>query len=139
MPTVKKDVSIDAAAEEVWRIAGDPGQIADWLPPIESSRVEGDRRFCTLADGGGQIEERILEHSDEERRYRYEILDGPMPLSSYVSTFEVADYGEHAHVTWTADFEPQEASQEQELVEMFEEIYNGGLDALKQKAEQNGG
>ena len=43
MPTVKKDVSIDAAAEEVWRIGGDPGRIADWLPPIESSRVEGDR------------------------------------------------------------------------------------------------
>lgn len=139
MPTVTKDISIDAAADEVWRIAGDPAQIADWLPPIESSKVEGDRRSCTLADGGGQIEERILEHSDEERRYRYEILDGPMPLSSYVSAFEVAEHDGHAHVTWSAEFEPEDAGQEQELVQTFDEIYGSGLDALKQQAEQNGG
>ncbi len=139
MPSVEKDISIDAGAEEVWRIAGDPGRIADWLPPIESSRVEGDRRSCTLADGGGQIEERILEHSDEERRYRYEILEGPMPLSSYVSAFEVADDDGHAHVTWTAEFEPEDPGQEQELVQTFDEVYGSGLDALKEKAEQDGG
>ncbi len=138
MPTVKKDVTIEAAADEVWQIAGDPARISDWLPPIESSSVDGDRRSCTLADGGGQIEEKILEHSDEDRRYRYEILDGPMPLSTYVSVFEVVDHEGYAHVTWTAEFEPEDASQEQELVQTFDEMYGKGLEALKQRAESAG-
>lgn len=138
MPTVQQEIQIDAAPDEVWQVAGDPGRIADWLPALESSRVEGDRRSCTLARGG-QIEEKILEHSDEERRYRYQILEGPMPLSSYVSTFEVADHGGHAYITWTAEFEPEDPAQAAELVQTFEEIYSGGLDALKQKVEQNGG
>lgn len=136
MPTVQKDITIDAEADQVWRIAGDPAQISDWLPPIESSRVEGDHRSCTLADGG-QIEERILEHSDEERRYRYEILEGPMPLSSYVSSLEVADHDGHAHVTWTAEFEAEDSDQEQELLRTFDEMYGGGLEALKQRVEEN--
>lgn len=135
MPTLTKEANIDAAAGEVWRIAGDPARIADWLPPIASSRVEGERRFCTLADDGGQIEEKILEHSDERRRYRYEILEGPMPLSSYVSTFEVAERDGRAHVFWTADFVPEDPGAEQELVQTFDEIYEGGLEALRQRAE----
>ncbi|MCA1700683.1 MAG: SRPBCC family protein [Actinobacteria bacterium] len=139
MPTVKQHIQIDATADETWQVAGDPARIADWLPPIETSHIEGDRRSCTLAEGGGQIEERILEHSDTERRYHYEILDGPMPLSSYVSTFEVEDHDGHAHVAWTAQFEPQDAGQEQELVGTIEEMYSGGLAALKQKVEHGEG
>lgn len=135
MPTVTKEAEIDAVAEDVWRIAGDPARIADWLPPLESSRVEGERRFCTLADDGGLIEERILEHSDEQRRYRYEILEGPMPVSSYVSTFEVADRDGRAHVSWTADFVAEDPGAEQELVQTFDQIYASGLEALRQRAE----
>lgn len=135
MPTVKQEIQIDAAAAEVWRVAGDPSRIADWAPAIARSSVEGDRRSCTLADGGVQIEEKILEHSDEERRYRYEVLDGPMPLSSYVSSFEVADHGPQAQVTWAAEFEPEDPAQEEELVRTFEEIYGDGLVALKARVE----
>lgn len=112
-------------------------RIADWLPALESSRVEGDRRSCTLAQGG-EIEERILEHSDAERRYRYQILEGPMPLSSYVSTFEVEGHNGHAHVIWTAEFEPEDPAQEQEIAQTFEEIYGGGLESLKEKVENGG-
>lgn len=139
MPTMKQQIQIDATAQDVWKLAGDPARIADWLPPIESSHVEGDRRSCTLAEGGAQIEERILEHSDARRRYHYEILDGPMPLSSYSSTFEVKDRDGHAQVVWTAQFEPEDAGQEQELVGTFEDMYSAGLAALKQKVEQPGG
>lgn len=134
MPTVQEQIRIDAAPEEVWSLAGDPGRIADWLPALESSRVEQDRRSCTLVEGG-RIEERILQHSDDERRYRYEVLEGPMPLSSYVSSLEVADHDGHAHVTWTAEFEPEHPAQEQELVQTFEQIYSGGLQSLKDRLE----
>ena len=135
MPSVQQDIQIDASPTQVWQVAGDPGRIADWLPALESSSVAGDRRSCTLAEGG-DIEEKILEHSDADRRYRYQILDGPLPVSSYESIFAVADHDGHAHVTWTAEFEPEDAGQEQELVETFEEMYSSGLEALKPQVEQ---
>jgi uncharacterized protein YndB with AHSA1/START domain len=131
MPTVKQEIHIDAAPAEVWRVAGDPGRIADWSPAIASSSVEGDRRSCTLADGGAQIEETILDHSDEERHYRYEVLDGPLPVSSYVSSFEVTEHGLQTQVTWAAEFEPADPAQEEELVRTFEEIYGDGLAASR--------
>lgn len=137
MPTVQQQIEIAASPEDVWALAGDPARIADWLPAIDTSCLEGDRRSCTLVDGG-QIEERILEHSDAERRYRYEILEGPMPVSAYNSSFEVRDHDGHAQVIWTADFEPEEPGQEQQLVETFEQIYSGGLESLKNKAEGAG-
>ena len=42
-------------------------------------------------------------------------------------------------MTWIANFEPEEAGQEQELVGTFEDVYSSGLEALRQKVEQNGG
>lgn len=132
MTTVTKSAQIDAPAEAVWRVAGDPGRIADWLPALATSELNGDRRSCTLVDGGA-IEERILEHSEAERRYRYEILDGPMPVSSYVSTLSVDGHDGHSHVSWKAEFEPEDPSQEAELREAFEQIYSEGLEALAQR------
>lgn len=58
-----------------------------------------------------------------------------MPVSAYSSTFEVQDHDGHARVTWTAEFEADEAAQEQELIETFEQLYSGGLKSLKDKAE----
>jgi len=58
-----------------------------------------------------------------------------MPVRSYVSTFEVADRDGRAHVSWTADFEAADPGAEQELVQNFDQIYDSGLEALRQRAE----
>jgi uncharacterized protein YndB with AHSA1/START domain len=134
MANVEQTIQIDAPAEKVWRLAGDPGRIADWMPALSTSTVVGDRRSCGLAQGG-QIEERILEHSDDERRYRYEIREGPMPLRTYVSSLSVDGQDGSTQVRWVADFEPEDPAQEDEVAQTFQQLYAQGLQALKAKVE----
>ena len=137
MANVRETVMIAAHPNDVWEIAGDPGRIADWVPAIASSAADGDERSCTLVDGAELIE-RILERSDVERYYDYEIVDAPMPVRFYRSRLTVSEREGIAHVDWTAEFEPQRAGDEDRLVEALSATYRGGLDALRDQVEARG-
>lgn len=126
--------TIDAHPEKVWKIAGDPAKISEWLPLIERSQLEGDRRECAIRDGGGEIVERITSRSDDGLFYEYEILESPLPLRSYRSRFALEEHDGHTHVNWVAIFEPEDPSAEQELRGMFSQTYRDGLDRLAELA-----
>lgn len=134
MGHVSEEITVHAAPEKVWELAGDPGRIADWLPALTSSRLDGDQRHCTLQEGG-ELNERIIARSDAERSYTYEIVDGPLPVTSYRSTLSVSGHEDHAHVTWAADFEAQEPSADSELEDTLGGMYQQGLAALRDKVE----
>jgi uncharacterized protein YndB with AHSA1/START domain len=69
MATIHEAITINADPAAVWAIAGDPGRIAEWLPALASSTASGDRRSCTLQDGG-DLQERIIRRSDLSALYR---------------------------------------------------------------------
>ncbi len=135
MGKVVEETTINAGPETVWALAGDPGRIADWVPALKTSQLEGDTRRCAL-EAGGELEERILEHSADDRFYVYEITDGPMPLRSYRARFAVEGHDGHTHVVWTAEFEPEEAEQDGELEQTFSEVHRQGLETLRERAER---
>jgi len=131
---ISENITVDRSPEAVWAIAGDPGAIGDWLPALtESSYSEGER-VCLTGDGA-EIRERIVEHSDAERSYTYEIVNSPLPLKSYRSTLVVHGHGDHSHVTWEAQFEALEEGQEPELEAMFSGLYREGLASLRDRVE----
>jgi carbon monoxide dehydrogenase subunit G len=134
MAHIHEEIEIHAAPGDIWALAGDPGRIADWLPALSSSRAAGDKRECTMTNGA-ELKERILEHSDEERSYNYEIVDAPMPVRSYRSRLSVQGHDGHSHVHWEAEFEPEDAEQEAELLEMFTRTYRDGLESLRDRLE----
>jgi len=134
MAHIHETIQIEADPDHVWSVAGDPGRIADWLPLLSSSRVDAGERECTMTNGG-ELKERILEHSDEQRSYAYEIVQSPLPLRSYRSRFSVAGHQGHSHVDWEADFDPERAEQEAELVDTFSQTYRDGLESLRQRVE----
>lgn len=134
MAHVHEEIEINASPDEIWPLAGDPGRIADWLPALSSSRAEGSARECTMVNGA-ELKERILEHSDEQRSYSYEIVEAPVPLRCYTSRLSVHGHDGHTHVVWDADFEPEDAEQEGELVEMFTQTYREGLESLRERFE----
>jgi len=100
MTKINESMTIQADADRVWAIVGDLGTISNWLPAIAKSSVDGDQRSCTTVDGA-DLQERIVERSDAERFYVYEITDSPMPLASYRSRLGVEAHGDHSrHGTW---------------------------------------
>jgi hypothetical protein len=134
MTHVHETIEIHAAPGDIWAVAGDPARIGEWVPALAGATVEGDRRSCTTGDGA-TIEERILERSDEERYYTYEITAAPFPVSSYRSTVSVHGHGDHSHVSWEAEFEPQSPEAGPELATAFGEIYRQGLESLRERLE----
>jgi hypothetical protein len=61
------EVGIDVAVApgEAWALAGDPGRVGEWFPPVTECVMNGDVRRVTL--GGRALVERIVDHDDEAR------------------------------------------------------------------------
>jgi hypothetical protein len=125
---------IAAAPDAVWKIAGDAGNIADWLPAIEKSHLDGDIRHATFAGGGGEATERIVEHDDAARYYVYEYLAGPLPLQFYRARIEVAAHPDGSIVNWSSEFGAGSPEEEAALAEAIAGIYRGGLETLAAQA-----
>lgn len=131
---INESMVISASPEAVWRIGGDPGTVADWLPAIEKSHLDGDIRHATFAGGGGEATERIVEHNDAGKYYVYEYLTGPLPLKFYRSRFEVGAHPEGAIVHWTAEFGAGSPEEEAGLAEAIAGIYRAGMETLAARA-----
>lgn len=114
---LKADTQRDFAysADRVWRIAGDFGGLAQWLPGISACRVEGSGaadqggnavRSVDVLDGSVTIER--LETLDEANRtYSYSILQakGLDASNEYHATLAVIPTGDNqCRVTWSARF-----------------------------------
>jgi Polyketide cyclase / dehydrase and lipid transport len=132
---VTETVVVTARPDAVWDVVGDAGAIADWVPAIESSRLEGDVRHATFAGGGGDATERIVEHDDAARSYVYEFLSGPLPLEVYRSRLSVRDHASGAEVVWDAEFSAASPDVEAELAEAIGGIYRSSLAELKTRVE----
>ena len=131
-PITKK---LDVPADEAWQAIRQIGRLDVWFPIIETCRVEGEgpgaRRFMTLADGGGAIEDTIESLDDRHRRLVYLRPVSPFPVSHYRGTVEVfTSYDDLAVVAWTIDFEskPEDAAAVAELVHG---AIGAGLDGME--------
>lgn len=119
-------IDIDASADDVWAVIGDFGGIGDWMPGIESCRVEGDDRI--LETMGMEITERLVSKDDAGRVLTYSITKGA-PVESHQAVITVAPTGSTSRVTWDVDATPDE------MAEVMATIYQQSLEAIKTRAE----
>lgn len=126
-------IVVDADPAAVWAVAGDPATVADWVPALESSSLDGDERRAVFAGGGGEAFERIVERDDAGRSYVYEYVSGPLALEFYRSRISVREHARGAEVEWSAEFRAGSAEEEAELAQAIAGIYRGGLEELARR------
>jgi mxaD protein len=119
-------IDIDGSPDAVWALAGDFGGIADWMPGMESCRVEGDNRI--LDTMGMTITETLIAKDDAARSITYAIVDG-VPVESHEATVTVSASGDGSHVTWVVDAAPDE------MADLMLAVYQQSLEALKARVE----
>ncbi len=119
-------LDIDASADDVWAVIGDFGGIGEWMPGIDSCRVEGEDRI--LQTMGMEITERLVSKDDAGRVLTYSITKGA-PVESHQAVITVTPTGSTSHVTWDIDATPDE------MTEVMATIYQQALEALKTKVE----
>ncbi|MEJ2867748.1 SRPBCC family protein [Actinomycetospora sp. OC33-EN08] len=126
---VTERVVVSADPDAVWKVAGDAANVADWVPALESSSLDGDLRRAVLAGGGGEAFERITERDDSARTYVYEYESGPLALEFYRSRLSVEPHQQGSEVVWGAEFRAA-SDEEAGLAEAISGIYRSGLEEL---------
>ncbi|MDG3002549.1 SRPBCC family protein [Paludisphaera mucosa] len=132
MASASASLELPVPPEEVWRLIGGFGTLHDWHPVISGSEVsEGGRVRRLTTSGGDVIVERLEAFDEAGRSYSYSFIESPFPVSKYRATLRVreADDGRGSRVDWSGEFLPDGVTDE-EAVELFQGIYNGGLKAI---------
>lgn len=128
------EVTVDIAAppEEVWAVAGDPGRIGEWFPPVVACEVDGDVRRVTMGNGANLVE-RITRRDDAERTYAYSVAEGIPGLTSHEAVIRVEDAPGGSRVRWSQDATSDQEGYDAEA--RLRKVMTQGLESLRDMLE----
>jgi carbon monoxide dehydrogenase subunit G len=112
--SIRKEILIEAAPEQVWAAVRDVGAVHRRLTPglAVDTRIEGDTRILTFP-GGSVARELIVDIDDAARRLAYAVVEGRMPLVHHHASFQVFAEGEgRSRLVWITDALPNELAEE---------------------------
>lgn len=123
----KVEVEISRSPEEVWELVGQFGALGEWMPGIDSCKLEGDvRKLQTM---GMEIHEQLVSQDDANRTVSYSIIQGPMPIEHHLATISVAPSGDGSRLTWAYEVKPDD------MAAVFGPVYEGSAQAVKTQLE----
>jgi hypothetical protein len=140
MAKAELNYEFDVSAETLWALIGDFGDTSKWSgrPPETCKRDGtgvGDLRTLFLADGR-EIVDRLIDEGP--LHYSYEIVESPLPVSSYRATMAVQPTGDQSCLfTWSGDIEPRGLTNEQATA-FFEDVYRQGLSMMQRQLAHSG-
>ncbi len=108
MASIRKEISIEASAENVWAAVRDVGALHERLVPgfVVDTRLDGDARVVTFGNGM-VVRELIVDLDDEARRLVWSAR-GARLLHHNASVQVFADGEERSRLVWIADLLPNE-------------------------------
>ena len=130
---------IAASAERVWKKIRDFNALPQWHPMVKFSEIEkglpADQVGCVrhfILQDGGDLRERLLALSDQERTFTYSILDSPLPVANYLATVRLRPItgSNETFAEWSAEFDVTEGP-EKDVVDLVTGVFQGGFDGLK--------
>jgi uncharacterized protein YndB with AHSA1/START domain len=130
MQKIEVKKTINAAPEKVWATLAKGSGVNDWFPIITTCRVEGNKRYCTMA-GGGDLDETIISADHQTRTFTYSVDKHPLPWGPVHSTVKVNDAGMgKSEIIWQAEFDGSAEAIKQAMA-MLPGLYGQGIDALE--------
>ena len=88
---ITKKINVTSAA--AWDAISKIGRLDIWFPILDTCRVEGTgpgaRRYMTIANNGGEIQDVIMEIDHAGKRLVYVRPVSPFPVLQYQGTVEV--------------------------------------------------
>jgi hypothetical protein len=126
MASIRREVRLEASADEVWEAVRDFGALHTRLVRgfVTDARLDGRDRIVTFFNGV-VVRERLIDLDDDARRLVWSIVDGP--YSHHNGSAQVfASDGGGATLVWITDLLPDEAA------ERTAAMMDRGLAAMKQ-------
>lgn len=131
MATVQKKIDIEANAQKAWEKLADVGAISNIVGIISESKIDGEKRVCTMADGG-VLEERIISLDHDLMRICYCITKSPMDLEFHSASMQIVPNNKGATFIWTTDLKPDALGQG------FDQLFEETLAGIKSSLENDG-
>lgn len=136
MPMVERHLDLDQPPDAVWRLVGFFGAIDQWHPAVDACTVEerddGATRTLQLSPGG-EVRERLVELAEGERRQRWEMVAGVLPVSEYTATLTVRPRDAGSRVSWTLAWELLDGAADDTAVAVVESYVDAGLLGLRNR------
>jgi hypothetical protein len=136
---VKEKVELPVASDKAWDAIKEFGGMQAWHPAVATDEItsgkgnsRGTVRVLTTKDGA-KITEQLLHYQPKAFSYTYKIIDGPLPVTDYVSTIQVRASKNGSTVYWNSHFKAKEGTSDEDAAKAIRGIYRAGLDSLKQK------
>lgn len=127
MASVRREISLDLAADRAWSVLGDFGKAAvAFKGVLVDCRRDGDVRTVTFANGL-VAKERLVAVDDGERRIVYTVEGGS--FAHHNSSMRIVAAGRNCTFVWITDVLPHEAAER--ILPLVEE----GCRALKRNLE----
>lgn len=121
MATIHFDIPLETTAANAWSRLSALHQVHELVSFLGSTRVDGNRRVCMIADGApvaGQLDEVILGVDEAKRRVAYSVVDSPFGFEHHAASMQIVAHGERARFVWTTDVLPDAVAGS--MAEMFE-------------------
>jgi mxaD protein len=146
---VEEKIEVNASTSAVWSKLHNFSDMGAWHPAVKKTElVEGQNnkagavRLLTLQDGG-TIKEKLINYKFKDKTFEYEIIEGVLPVSNYVSTLTVSEAKDgKSLVVWKGNFKRKDTSDksaaglgDEDAVKTITSVYKVGLDNLKKVSE----
>jgi hypothetical protein len=134
MASIRKEILINASADDVWDAIRDFGAVHERVVPgfVVDTRLDGDDRIVTFFSGAVQREP-LVALDDEARRLVYAAVDSPIGATHYNASLQVFADGEaRSRVEWIVDVLPSE------LGTILEQLMDRGAATMKQTLDAPG-
>ncbi len=131
MASIHREVLIDDAPEHIWAVVRDVGEVHNRLAPgfVTDTRVEGDTRTVTFADGT-VVRELIVDVDDDARRIAYAVVGGSLEPEHHHASMQVFGHtANSSRFVWITDVTPDQ------LGEPIAEMVDQGLHVIKRTLE----
>ncbi|MEV6244104.1 SRPBCC family protein [Lentzea sp. NPDC051838] len=126
MASISMEIVINAGAGDVWKVIGEfatgPSRMAQGF--VLDTRLEGDHRVVTFADGT-TARERLVTVDDDARRLVYSIVGGTVTPEHDNAVMQVVADGERCRLVWSRDLLPDT------LAAPIHKAMARGLDVIK--------
>jgi hypothetical protein len=130
MAEVREEGELGVSADEAWTVVGDfIGLLEGMGVPVEAEG-EGIGQTRKVSMGPAPIIERLEERDEAAKKIVYSIVEGPLPVSNYVSTMQLSDAGEgRSKLVWSSTFDP--VGDEAAAKQIISSVYDGGIKGLQ--------
>lgn len=135
MEKVNVSGTIQASANEVWKLVSNFGELNQFVEAVETCEADGSGagtvRTLTLQDGA-VVKEKLESLDSENRVLTYTIEESPMPISNYTGTMKVERLNDNqSEFTWSSEFDvPDESADEMKTA--LQGLYSLGVEGLQQ-------